>query len=65
MKSAARSFTEIAAYTGVEDLALSGAGDPEVLKAVRVSAGFLRILALDPVRGRGLSGRRREAGRAA
>jgi predicted permease len=62
MKSAARSFTEIAAYTGVEDLALSGAGDPEVLKAVRVSAGFLRILALDPVRGRGFRSEEDAAG---
>ena len=53
MKSATRSFTEIGAYTGVEDLALSGAGEPEVLKAVHVSASFLRILDVEPLRGRG------------
>ena len=50
---AAHSFTEIGAFTGVEDLALSGGAEPEVLKAVHVSASFLRILAVDPLRGRG------------
>jgi putative ABC transport system permease protein len=64
MRSAARSFTEIGAYTGVEDLALSGAGEPEVLKAVRVSAGFLRVLAVEPVRGRGFRSEEDAAGRA-
>ncbi|HEY1493082.1 MAG TPA: ABC transporter permease [Candidatus Solibacter sp.] len=53
MKAAAHSFTEIGAFTGVEDLALSGGAEPEILKGVHVSAGFLRILAVDPVRGRG------------
>lgn len=53
MKAGAHSFTEIGAFTGVEDLALSGGAEPEVLKAVHVSAGFLRILAVDPVQGRG------------
>lgn len=52
LKATARSFTEVGAFTGVEDLALSGGAEPEVLKAVRVSAGFLRILAIDPLRGR-------------
>jgi putative ABC transport system permease protein len=52
MRAGAHSFTEIGAFTGVEDLALSGGAEPEVLKAVHVSAGFLRILAVDPVRGR-------------
>uniref|UniRef100_Q021W2 Permease n=1 Tax=Solibacter usitatus (strain Ellin6076) TaxID=234267 RepID=Q021W2_SOLUE len=53
MKAGAQSFTEIGAFTGVEDLALSGGAEPEILKGVHVSAGFLRILAADPVRGRG------------
>ena len=53
MKAGAHSFTEIGAFTGVEDLALSGGAEPEILKGVHVSAGFLRILAVDPVRGRG------------
>jgi predicted permease len=53
MRASAQSFTEIAAFTGGEDLALSGGAEPEVLKAVHVSAGFLRILAVDPLRGRG------------
>ena len=53
MKSAARSFTGIGAYMGVEDVALGGAGEPEVLKAARVSASFLPILAVEPLRGGG------------
>jgi len=53
MKASVRSLTEIGAFTGVEDLALSGGAEPEILKGVHVSAGFLRILAVDPVRGRG------------
>ena len=51
MKAGAHSFTEIGAFTGVEDFALSGGAEPEILKGVHVSAGFLRILAVDPVRG--------------
>ena len=53
MQASTHSFTEVGAYTGLEDLALSGSAEPEVLKAVRVSAGFLRILAVDPMLGRG------------
>ena len=53
MKAGAHSFTEIGAFTGLEDLALSGGAEPEVLKAVHISADFLRILAIDPIRGRG------------
>jgi predicted permease len=52
LQAAAHSFTGIGAFTGVEDLALSGGAEPEILKGVHVSAGFLRILAVDPVRGR-------------
>lgn len=53
LKAGARSFTGVGAFTGVEDLAVSGGAEPEVLKAVHVSADFLRILAVDPARGRG------------
>ena len=53
MKASARSFTEIGAFTGVEDLALTGGAEPEMLKAVHVSAGFLQILAVYPAHGRG------------
>lgn len=52
MKAGARSFTEIAAFTGQENLTLTGDFEPEVLKGVRVSAGFLRILGVDPILGR-------------
>ena len=50
--SASRSYTETGAFTGFEDLALSGMGEPEVLKGVRVSANFLSILGVVPLRGR-------------
>jgi predicted permease len=52
MQAGARSFTGLGAFTGQEDLTLSGGAEPEVLKGVRVSAGFLRILEVDPMRGR-------------
>ncbi|HLK49326.1 MAG TPA: ABC transporter permease, partial [Bryobacteraceae bacterium] len=52
LQAGARSFTEIGAFTGIEDLALSGAAEPEVLKAVHVSANFLRILSVQPLLGR-------------
>jgi putative ABC transport system permease protein len=53
MQAAARSFTGLGAFTGQEDMTLSGATEPEVLHGVRVSAGFLGILAVDPLLGRG------------
>lgn len=52
MRAGARSFTELGAYTGQESLTLSGGPEPEVLTGVHVSAGFLRILGVDPIRGR-------------
>src|SRR5579872_2997355 len=49
-----RSYTEVGAYTnGLEEMALSGSGEPEVLKVARVSANFLRILGVSPLQGRG------------
>ncbi len=53
MKAGAHSFTDLGAFTGEEDMTLSGGAEPEVLKGARVSASFLRILGVDPVRGRG------------
>lgn len=49
----ARSFTALGAFSGQEDLTLSGDAEPEVLNGVRISAAFLNILAVDPLRGRG------------
>lgn len=49
-----RSYTEVGTFAnGLEDMALSGSGEPEVLKVARVSANFLRILGVGPLRGRG------------
>ncbi|HZS57281.1 MAG TPA: ABC transporter permease, partial [Bryobacteraceae bacterium] len=52
MKASAQSFTGIAAFTGEENPTLSVGSEPEVLKGVRVSANFLQILRIDPLRGR-------------
>ncbi len=53
MKTSAKSFAALAAFTGQEDLTLTGGIQPEVLKGVRVSASFLRILETEPLLGRG------------
>lgn len=51
--TAIRSYTEVGTFaSGLEDMALSGVGEPEVLKAARVSSNFLHILAVSPLRGR-------------
>jgi hypothetical protein len=51
-RAASRSYTRIRAFAnGVEQGALSGIGDPEVVKAARVSANFLDILSTSPLRG--------------
>lgn len=52
MRASAQSFTEVGAFTSEESPTLSGRAEPEVLKSVRVSADFLRILGVDPLRGR-------------
>ena len=52
MRDGARSFTGLGAFTYQENLTPSGGAEPEVLKGVRVSAGFLRILGVEPVLGR-------------
>ena len=54
LKASAQSFTGVGAFIpGVENLTLTSAVEPEVLKGSRVSAGFLRIVGVDPLMGRG------------
>ena len=57
IKSAARSYSELGAFLDgfEENVTLSGAVEPEVLKEARVSANFLHILGVEPVLGRGSS----------
>jgi predicted permease len=53
MKAAARSFTGLGAFFhATEDLTLSSTGEPEALKAARVSANFLDVLRIQPILGR-------------
>src|SRR5260370_6013855 len=53
MRTAARSFTELGAFTvGRENVTLSGTDGPEALRGARVSANFLRILGVEPLLGR-------------
>ncbi len=52
MQAAAKSFTGLGAYGRPDNATLSGAGEPETLKAARVSANFLEILGLQPIAGR-------------
>ncbi|HSS96832.1 MAG TPA: ABC transporter permease, partial [Terriglobales bacterium] len=54
MKAATQSYTELGAYSGsLEEMALSGIGQPEVLNGARVTANFLQILGISPLKGRG------------
>jgi len=53
MRAGAHSFTDLGAFTGWENITLSGGAEPEVLGGVHVSASFLRILGVEPLRGRG------------
>lgn len=52
MRAGAHSFTGIGAYTPEGNVTLAGGAEPEVLKSVRVSANFLRILGVAPLLGR-------------
>ena len=51
LRDSNRSFAGIAAFTG-EGLTLTGAGDPEQLRAARVSPDFFRVLGSAPLLGR-------------
>lgn len=51
---AAHAFIDIGAFAaGIENLSLSGADRPEMLKGARVTSNFLRILGVEPALGRG------------
>jgi predicted permease len=52
MKAGARSYTELGAMVGIENVTLSGRAEPEVLRGIRVSADFLKIPDLEPMLGR-------------
>jgi len=53
IRAAARSYAGIGAFAGgVEDVAISGKGEPEALEGARVSANFLQILGTNPLLGR-------------
>ena len=53
LRANARVFNGIGAFTPQEDMALAGTGEPEVLNGVQISAGFLNILGVRPLLGRG------------
>src|SRR5450631_613168 len=56
IKAASRSYSEVGAFAnGLEDMALAGIGEPEVLKGARVSSSFLHILGVRPLLGRSFS----------
>lgn len=52
IKASAQSYSAVAAFTGQENLTLTGGVHPEVLKGARVSASFLSILDASPLLGR-------------
>jgi predicted permease len=64
MRDSAHCFTGLGAYAMLEDLTLSSGGEPEVLKGIRLSANFLQILGVDPIRGRGFGPEEDKAGAA-
>ena len=55
IQSGAHNYSAIGAYAIEEDLAFSGRGTPETLKANRVSANFLEILGVSPLLGTGFA----------
>src|SRR5579875_472214 len=52
MKASAHSFAAIGVFTPEETPTLSGGEEPEIVKGARVSANFLQILGVNPLRGR-------------
>jgi putative ABC transport system permease protein len=53
IRDGARNYSDIGAYlNGVQNAALSGSAGPEVVSEARVSANFLRVLGVEPLRGR-------------
>ena len=51
LRARSRSFDSLAAFTRA-DLQLSGTGQPAKLNAFRITAGYFRVLGLNPERGR-------------
>src|SRR5579884_502707 len=45
-------FASVMATSGVENVTFTGGGEPEMLKAARVSANFLDVLGVSPIAGR-------------
>jgi predicted permease len=65
MRTAAKSFSALGAFGRPENVVLSGSGEPEALKAARVSANFLEVLGVQPLLGRSfLAEEDRRGGRA-
>ena len=63
MRRAARSFAGLGVFSRfTEDVALSGRGEPEMLKGARVSANFLDVLGVRPVVGRSFIPQEDQAG---
>jgi len=53
LRSSAQSYSEVGAVAGgLEQMNLSGNGAPEVFEGARVSANFLDVLRVSPLRGR-------------
>jgi putative ABC transport system permease protein len=53
MRKGARSFSDLGAFgRNLENMALSGSGDPEALKVARVASNFLSVLGVEPILGR-------------
>ncbi len=53
MQAGAHAFSELGAFTGEENITLSGGAEPEILRGERVSAAFLPMLGVEPILGRG------------
>ena len=53
MQAFAQSFSALAANDGTQNISLSGGTEPEILKSVRVTAGFLQFAGVEPILGRG------------
>ncbi|HLY59212.1 MAG TPA: ABC transporter permease [Terriglobia bacterium] len=52
MQAGGHSFTALAAFTGISDVTLSTATEPEVLTGIRATAGFMALPEAEPLLGR-------------